>query len=423
MISLFHHLNPVIKISASRAVIDADTVLENAVIFTHEGKVTEVLPAESATKLKADKRLNLTGLTVHPGFVNAHCHLELSHLHGKLKPQSEFVDWVYALVKKRSKASPRTIDAGIKNGLSRLLSTGVTCVGDVTSTGSVTPHIEKAGIRAVIFHETLGYKTASAGVKLRELVDRVERTPGSELVTHGVSPHAIYSTSANLIRGAAEYAAMRRKPMAIHICETPEENLFAKKGIGAMRELLWRLGAYEFGRHPKMAPIAAVEELGALKNALLIHFNYPTRGDITRAKKAGARVVVCPNSNVWFGRKFAHPLPMLLEKGVPAGIGTDSLASNNDLDIAAEARTLHQRFPDMPFKEIFRMATSGGAAALGLPQDYGTLRPGAPFDAVAVETGDGRGHNLPREIMGQGRVVRRVWVAGSLRYRNGKGDW
>ncbi|MBI5816316.1 MAG: amidohydrolase family protein [Nitrospinae bacterium] len=418
MISLFHHLDPVVKFTAKTVVIDENTILENASLIVHEGKVIEILPAESASRRRVDKKIALAGQVLHPGFINAHCHLELSFLKGKLSPEAGFTGWIKALVKKRSQASQRTVGAGIKKGIERLIATGTTCVGDVASSGAVTPFAQRAGIRAVIFHETLGYQPDKAGVLLRELVDSVERTPGSELVTHGVSPHAIYSTSGPLIRGAAEYAAMRKKPLAIHLSETADENLFAKSGTGPFMSMLKRFGTFAPGSHPKSSPCAAIEKYGALKSALLIHFNYPERGDISRAAKAGAKVVICPDSNKWFERTMEHPLLELLGKGITVGLGTDSLASNTDLDMAAEARSLSALFPSLDDAAIFRIATSGGAAALGLPYGHGTLRAGAPFDAVAVSINHMRGRSVFRDIINEGRVVHRVWISGRERYKN-----
>lgn len=418
MIGLFHKLSPVIKISARILVVDRDTILENAVIIAHEGRVREILPAESATKIKADKKVNLTGDILHPGFVNAHSHLELSFLKGKLAPGMGFTDWIAEVVKKRGKASPARVNSAIKNAITRMIRSGTTCVGDITSSGKVTPHILASGLRAVVFHEAIGLDPEKAGLKLKQMVDGVERAQGSEIVTHGVSPHAVYSVSIALMRGVADYAAIRGKPLAIHLAETLEESLFSRKGTGPFRDLLAQLKVDVPGGHPHKGPVKAVQETGALTGATLIHLNHPGRGDLARVKKAGACVVVCPNSNRWFGRSVTgHPLRELLEKSIPVALGTDSLASNLDLDMAAEMTAALEDFPFLTPGDVFQMATIGGATALKLPKGCGSLHVGAPLDAVAVHANAGgvrRGFLW--DIIKPGRHVSMVFVSGRKLY-------
>lgn len=418
MIGLFHKLSPVIKLSVRRLVLDRDTALENAVVIVHEGRVREIIPAESGTKLTADKKIDLTEHVLHPGFINAHCHLELSFLDGKLDPGMKFTDWIMALVKKRAGVSPARAGSAVKKSIARLIRSGTTCVGDVASSGMVTPHIIASGMRAVIYHETVGFDPELAGVRLKKLVDSVERAQGSEIVTHGVSPHAIYSVSGALMRGVADYAAIRGKPLAIHLAETPEETLFSKKGTGPFRELLSRLKIKVAGGHPHKSPVKAVLDTGALNKAALIHLNHPEPGDIGRIKKAGACVVVCPNSNRWFKRKTsAHPLRELLEKGVPVGIGTDSLASNTGLDMRAEMTALIEDFPFLTPQDVFHMATVGGAAALQAPESLGTIRAGAPFDAVAIHAprADAQ-RGMWWDIISPGRDIHMVFADGRKLY-------
>lgn len=414
MIGLFHKLSPVIKISTRFLMADRHTILENAVVIAHEGRVREILPAESAAKIRADKRINLTRDVLHPGFVNAHCHLELSFLKGKLAPGMRFTDWIAEVVRRRAKASPARVNSAVRNAITRMVRSGTTCVGDVTGSGAVTPRILSSGLRAVIFHEAIGFDPKKAGVRLKEMVDAVERARGSEIVTHGVSPHAVYSVSGGLMRAVADYAAVRGKPLAIHLAETPEEAVFSKKGTGPFRDLLTRLKVKVPGGHPRKKPVKAVEETGALEGAALIHLNHPERGDLARVKKAGACVVVCPNSNRWFGRSVeSHPLRDLMEKSIPVALGTDSLASNLDLDMAGEMTAALEDFPFLAPGDVFHMATAGGAAALKLPEGCGTLHPGAPLDAVAVHSsGTEARRGFPWDIIRPGRDVRVVFTAG-----------
>jgi cytosine/adenosine deaminase-related metal-dependent hydrolase len=421
MIGLFHKLSPVVKISTRLLVADRGAILENAVVIAHEGRVREILPAESASKIRADRKINLARHILHPGFINAHCHLELSFLKGKLAPGMRFTDWIAEVVKKRNRASPASVNSAIRHAITRMIRSGTTCVGDVTSSGAVTPLVLSSGLRAVIFHEAIGFDPAIAGVKLKQMVDGVERAQGADIVTHGVSPHAVYSVSEALMRGVADYAALRAKPLAIHLAETPEEAMFSKKGTGPLRDLLTKLKVNVPGGHPGKAPVKAVEQTGALTGAALIHLNHPERGDITRVKKAGACVVVCPNSNRWFGRDMTnHPLMELMEKSIPVAMGTDSLASNLDLDMAGEMTAALEDFPFLTPADVFHMATIGGAKALQLPKGCGSLHVGAPLDAVAVYSPEAVARSgVPWDIIRPGRHVSIVFAGGRKLFAKG----
>lgn len=418
MIGLFHKLSPVIKISARLLVVDRETMLDNAVVIAHEGRVREILPAESATKIRADKKVDLASHIFHPGYVNAHCHLELSFLKGKLAPGMRFTDWIAAVVKRKANISPSRAGSAARNAIMSLIRSGTTCVGDISSSGVAASGILSSGLRAVIYHEAIGFDPAMAGVKLKEMVDGVERAQGSEIVTHGVSPHAVYSVSGALMRAVSDYAAARGKPLAIHLAETPEEAVFSKKGTGPFLDLLSKLKIKVPGGSPRMAPVKAVEQAGALNGAALIHVNHPERGDTARIKKAGASVVVCPNSNRWFGRSAAgHPLREMMDKSIPVALGTDSLASNLVLDMAGEMRAALEDFPFLSPSDVFHMATIGGAEALKLPDGCGSLRVGAPLDAVAVRSqGWGVRRGFPWDIMKPGRDVSMVFVSGRKLY-------
>ena len=408
----------ILKITAKTFIADSSSVMDHATVIVHEGRVREIGPAESLTGVKADRVVRLPGHTLHPGFVNAHCHLDLSFLKGKLRRHAAFADWIRSLVAARSRASRKVVSDGIKMAIARMLQTGTTCVGDISTAAASPPRLIKAGMRAVVFHETLGYRPELAAERLSEVEKRIESAQTTDLVKHGVSPHSVYSVSQALMKGAADYARRKNIPLAIHLCETPEETLFARKGRGPLRELLEDLGAFPKGGVLGLTPVNAVSRTGALDSSLAIHMNHSSRGDVSTLKKHGARVVICPNSNRWFGRETTASFYDFILRGIPVGMGTDSLASNDDLDMASEMRTLMKSFPDISHRQAFDLATAGGAGALGLGDGVGTLRVGAPFDAVAVLTKSGRKENPLRAIMRKNREVHKVWTAGRERYRN-----
>lgn len=407
----------IIKISAKLVIADSSRILENASIIIRDGAIAEIGPSEAMGKLKVDHHIRLPSGLIHPGFINAHTHLDLSFLKGKIKRTKNFTDWIKALIDARANARVKDIDHGIKQALAKMVETGTTCVGDISSTGRSPAILATSGTRAVVFHEVLGFDPAFARSRASELAERVGNSPSSKLISQGVSPHAVYSTSPKLMKLVSKFAKRQRLPLAVHLCETAEETLFSRTGRGPFRELLKSLGAYVPVAVPRLAPVNAIKKIGAIESALLIHMNHPSRGDIATMKKTGAKVAVCPNSNRWFKRPTSAPVQKFLDHGISVSIGTDSLASNTDLDMTAEARELIRAFPDIRTETVFDLLTVGGARALGLPEGYGTLSPGAPFDAVALMINSGRVSNPVEYIMGPRRTVGRVWIAGRERYK------
>ncbi|MGK7345384.1 MAG: amidohydrolase family protein [Candidatus Nitrospinota bacterium M3_3B_026] len=401
-----------LKVTAKLLILDSSQVLDHASVIVHGGAVAEIGPAESLSKVKADRRLTLASHVVHPGLVNAHTHLDLSFLNGRLKPRAPFTEWIRALAAARAAAGGEAVDSGIRRGLARLMAAGTTLVGDISTDGRSIPLIMGAGLRSVVFHETLGFASRLADSRMAELRGRVESAPSSPLLTHGVSPHAVYSVSPRLMRAVARYAVRGERPLAIHLLETPEEGLFSRKGTGPFRDLLESFGVFDPASVPRCSPMNAVKKSGALKGALVIHFNHPGRGGLAALEREGAKVVVCPLSNRWFGREMTAPVHDILDRKIPLALGTDSLASNTDLDVAAEARALMREYGDIGLAKAFEIATEGGAKALGFPEGCGTLRPGAPFDAAAVLVKSGRRVNPLRAALARGRRVERLWVAG-----------
>jgi len=403
-----------LKISARRIVIDSSTILDNATVIVRDGKVYKIGSSEALQNVKADKEIKLGSHILHPGFVNAHCHLELSHMKGKIARRSPFTGWIKELITIRANAGKKEVNDGIKAGIKRLIQTGATCVGDVTLGGRVSPILKRSGLRAIVFHEVLGFDPAQAGLRLADLKGRVKKAFTTDRLQNGVSPHSVYSVSPKLMRETARYAKKTNLPLAIHICETLAEAEFSLKGSGEFKSFHKSIGANIPGGHPALTPVNAISRAGAINNALLIHTNHPNRGDLSTLVRKNAKVVVCPNSNRWFRRKINHPLIKLMKRKIPVGLGTDSLASNDDLDIRAEARRIMADFPELTVSDMFDLATVGGARALGLPAKYGTLQVGAPFDAIAVKLKLNRRADPLLAIIKNSGNVSKTWVGGEL---------
>ena len=402
-----------LKITAPVVVVDWQTILRDAAVIVHDGKVARVGPADVMKLEKVDRTIHLPRHILHPGFINCHCHLELSYMAGKLTPRAPFTDWISELIALRTQAKAPHIRACITTAVRRLARAGVTCVGDVCQTGLPAAALAKSGLRGVIFHEVIALDPALAPARFEDLLRRIsEAKKHGGLLTHGVAPHAAYSTSAELISLAAKYAAEVGAPMSMHMLETREETQFCGKGTGPFKNLLEKLGQYSPEYVPRQLPMTLAAEAGALKNGLMAHFNHPSPGDIASLKKYRASVAFCPNSNRWFGRSQRHPVAKLIRNKINVGLGTDSLASNTDLDMRAEMRTLIKTFPALGHQTAFYLSTQGSAMALGLSKLAGTLLPGALFDAAALETKISPKADPLRSIIISKGNYSRLWVNG-----------
>jgi cytosine/adenosine deaminase-related metal-dependent hydrolase len=198
-------------------------------------------------------------------------------------------------------------------------------------------------------------------------------------VRPGLSPHAPYSVSSNLFRRVASHARKERLPVAIHLAETIDELELLSHFGGRFRPFLAELGIWEFGELVS-EPDEVLRIFAKVSPVLLVHGNYLDSG---APIPPGGTIVYCPRTHAAFGHA-PHPFRLFLARGVRVALGTDSLASNPDLDVLAEARFLRRQHPDVAGDVLLRMATLAGAEALGWQDETGSLTAGKSADLVAV---------------------------------------
>jgi cytosine/adenosine deaminase-related metal-dependent hydrolase len=342
-----------------------------------------------------------------PGLVNAHTHLELSHLEGLSKRTSGFVPWVQAVVEQRDSLPDYEVKANVGVALEQLEhQTGTIAVGDISNTlMSVTP-VGLSSLRAIIFHEVLGWDPKKADEALAAADQRwVRLDTGSASVRVELAAHAPHSVSPEL------FDALRARGgiAAIHLAESPAERDFLRDGKGEWPAFLESrgLGHVRF-QPPGLSPVRYAESLGVLRIGLIAaHAVHVDDVDIAILAQRGVFVAACPTSNRNLGVGTA-PIPRLLRGGVRVCLGTDSLASGDSLDVANEMAEVHRTFPELPPRSILRMATATGAAALRLPE-LGTIARGRRA-ALAFAPGPVPDDDPERFVVsGQGKL-RRVHV-------------
>jgi cytosine/adenosine deaminase-related metal-dependent hydrolase len=383
--------------------ISAPPIADGAVTVEQE-RITWVGAVREAAAPK-DGITDLGDTILMPGTVNAHCHLELSHLAGRLPRERGFVGWVEALVNERGRTPREEIRRQAAEAMASLRACGTAALGDVSNALDHLDLLEGAGLDAVVFYELLAWDPARAAEVARGAQQRLAglAAAGNGHVRVRLAAHAPYSVSPALfeaLRGAGG-------PAAVHLAESPDETAFIERGGGALAAFLERrgLGHVRF-QGTGTSPVQHLEALGVLRPGLLAaHCVQVDARDRDTLARRGVQVVLCPRSNRNLGVGLP-PLPELLRDGVPLALGTDSLASVESLDVLDDAAVLHRAYPDVEPAALVHMATSGGARALGLAE-LGSLAPGKRAATLACT--EARGVRDPYAFLVSGEAhLRRV---------------
>ena len=369
----------------------ASAPIREGAVLVRDGRIAYVGPADAiATTPEAVRLVALGPAALLPGLVNAHSHLELTFLRGFLEGL-DFRDWLRSLTEiRQTLMSDDVLRDASRAGLREALRNGITCLADTTDSGAPLTAMREYGVRGVGYLEVFGPDPAQCAEAIAQLTRRVEaaRVQDTALVRVGVSPHAPYTVSKALFAATAGLAQQESLPMAVHVAESRAEMLLVRDGTGPFAD---RLRARQIAVAPQAeSPIALLDAAGVLAaQPLLIHVIQADDRDLQRIADAGATIVHCPISNAKLGHGIA-PLDRMLAHGIRTGLGTDSVASNDRMDLLSEARqatlfcSLRAGTPDaLSAHDALALATRGGAEALGLGARVGTLEVGKDADLAA----------------------------------------
>ncbi len=363
---------------------EAREIADGAVVAEGD-EIVDVGPASELRPRHAGAEIVRVHGAVMPGLVNAHTHLELSGLGGKIRGGRGFVAWVDALVGTRSEMPPEEDEAAIASAVDDLVRFGTVAVGDVTNSLAAVRPLAARGVAGSIFHEVFGIVREAVLRRVEglrtELEERFPSWPSD--LAYAPAPHTLYTTHPDAVRALAEAARRTGKPTSVHLAEHAGERRAMEEGDGPVVE--WLFARTRQKREwPKQPLFDVAAELGVLApSTLLVHVTDAREGEIARAAEAGASVVLCPRSNAHIEGR-CPPLEAMLRAGLAPALGTDSLASCPSLDVLAEAELLAQSFPDVPPWQLVAMATANGARALARP-DLGRFVKGARPGVLAIE--------------------------------------
>lgn len=354
----------------------------SVLVTTPQGEVVDICSeAEAGGGIEIYKGL------LSPGFVNCHCHLELSHMKGRIAKLTGLVEFVLQLMAGRHFEDDEIL-AAISAGENEMLRNGIVAIGDVCNNGFSIA--QKALNRAWYrnFIEVAAVPPSLASQRFQKGLDVFNAF--HEMLHHsGIVPHAPYSVSAELFHLIDEYPG--NNFISIHNQETSAENELFQNGTGDLLRLYEKMNidpraVKVTGKSSLQSWLPFVKHAGSI---LLVHNVHISAADLAFATEfAGDKKLsfcLCPNANLYIGGQLP-PVELLRAAKVDIVLGTDSLASNEQLCILSELKTLAAHFPSVPWDELFRWGTLNGARALGCADRFGSFEKGKKPGVVLVTT-------------------------------------
>ncbi len=367
---------------------------------------------------------DLGNVAVLPGLINAHAHLEFSDLASPLgRPGMPFTDWLGAVVTWRRQQLAETDSVerryrAAERGLQEVARTGTAAVGEIASPGWPEAAFQASPVDTTVFLELLGLAPQRVEPLLASAAAHLAHPASPSKWRAGLAPHASYTISLELLARTCPLSRQYQAPVALHLAETREELELLQSGTGPFVPLLQAFDAWHPDVIPRgTRPLDFLRVLAQAHRALVIHGNYLGSEEITflAARAARMSLVYCPRTHAYFGHD-PYPLTTLLAAGVNVAVGTDSRASNPDLDLWEELRYLRQHFGDtVAPADVLRMGTLAGATALGVEQNYGSLAPGKAAWLTIIPLPDGDARD-PHELVfdSAGAVSRRLGAPADL---------
>jgi aminodeoxyfutalosine deaminase len=347
------------------------------------GKFPEVSAVYSGPEI-----IDLGEQVLLPGLINAHCHLDYTCLRGKIPRQKSFTDWIRAINAQKSKLSSHDYVASIEEGWAEAKRFGTTTIANLTAFPELIPQLSKAPIRLWWFAELIDVRSPD---RANELVDSAIESLKS-VQNYGLAPHALFTASKKLYQRCEE--AHDNVLLATHLAESREEMEMFRDASGPLYEFMKSIGRpmHDCGaRTPLEQFVGALGEL-ALPCWLVAHVNELTDSDfkVLESMKTKFHVVHSPRSHDYFGHS-PFSFKRLRALGFNVCLGTDSLASNDSLNLFAEMRAFQRSEPDSAPERIFEMVTLNPASALNQQKTLGRIKPGFRADLIAIpcrESGD-----------------------------------
>jgi len=356
-------------------------------ILTERGRIVAFGPSRPNDLPPADE-IDLGDVALLPGLVNAHTHLELSWMKGRLAATDDFPGWIREVIALQRKGSGDAAaeETAIRSAIAEARATGTALIGDIANTPASMAPLLAAGGPAVVFHELIGFKPERAKAVMDAALARARTPLGADDVHLALAAHAPYSVSPALFRAIrASMGGESSARCSVHLGESAAEDEFLRDGTGPWKALLQDVGSWDPSWEPPHCdPVEYLDRLGFLDGrTLVVHGVQFGERELSRLAATGATLVTCPRGNRLTGAG-SPPIADFYESKVPVAVGTDSLASVPDLNLFNELAELRRLAPHVPAARLLKSATLVGARALGFESDYGSIEAGKRASFVAV---------------------------------------
>jgi len=329
-----------------------------------------------------------------PGFVNVHCHLELSHMRGVIPEHTGLVPFLQQVMQHRFGFTDEQKQSARERAFAEMLDNGIVAVGDICNTTDTLPQRASGQMHFHSFSEAIGFNEMPAkqfdyAVKVYDAF--AAQHSDAHILNQSIVPHAPYSVSYALFKLIDGHDA--NNLLAIHNQECEAEDEFYIQKEGAIRTLLSSLGIDDAFFHPsgKSSLQTYMRWLSTTHPLILVHNTYTTEADITAVQRLHEHVYwcLCPNANMYIENRLPD-INLLLRDANNICIGTDSLSSNHQLSILAELQTIKQHYPNIDWSTLLRWATYNGARALQMDSVIGKIEEGKKPGIVQIVDIDGK---------------------------------
>ena len=357
----------------------------HVLILDEDGKVMEIL-----AEMDAGEGIERYRGILCPGFINAHCHLELSHLKNTIPPHTGLIPFLLDVVSKRDQDQSLILDC-IENAEKEMELEGIVAVGDICNTSITLQTKCKSKIKWNNFIEVLGMKDEKAEANLLNYEGILDAFNGAATnMKYSLVPHAHYSISNKTFEGINNRTV--HSIVSMHSQENPAEDELYAKGTGDFIRLFNKLGLAEspFPVTGKSSLQSCLPYFNKQQRIILVHNTFTSAEDIVfaldhaREHLSGVHFCICANANLYIENQMP-PIDLLIKNQAEIILGTDSYSSNWQLSIAAEIRTIRKELPEIPLQCILQWATINGARALERDDALGSFEPGKKPGIVLLD--------------------------------------
>ncbi len=349
-------------------------LLKDKVLITgHDGRILSVVPAA-----EAGEGVEVFPGILSPGFVNCHCHLELSHMKGVIPERTGMTDFLLGVMQQRSFPHEQ-VQQAIADAEMAMWQQGVVAVGDICNTADTLVQKQSGRLRYHSFIETMGFIPATAALRFEAARKVYEQFVAAQGIAGTVSlaPHAPYSVSPELFRLITQYPGNRL--LTLHNQESSAEDDFIRSGNGELLRLYEAMGLdiSFYSPYGTDSIQACLPYFLPAQSVLLVHNVLTNASDLEliAASPVDVHFCLCPNANEYIGNGLPD-IDLFRRYAVNIVTGTDSLASNHQLSILEELKTIRKYYPAIDKYELLQWATLNGAKALGMEKQLGSFEEG-----------------------------------------------